>query len=317
MADSDVEVDEATDAVAALALTSYRGRVVTKQKKSAFVRPQYGGNNLYAHENSFLSNFADVRVDDTVEYVLGEHRGTPQAVAVKVLNLLGWAYGGKLDYATDCEQAAHAFRRAGVAAIHELRRQYVEFMPEDDSAEARTLFYKSAAEGKGAYLWTEGKGADIPSAVLGVRFLLERLCYLDKKGDLEKYLLGGSISRQSDLANRVSSLLRGANKGLDGPVQWSGHGQLKPHPYTEVTELSIIEIVDKLGVILEVLFEGRIPNGVNVNPRAVAPALLQAFNAPSITAAKLKEGENKDGTPSKKQAHNYPLEVFEAKLKAA
>lgn len=318
-----------TSSMSTLATGRHRGRIAFKRvdKKNsnnnyAFVEHGGGSTQLYAWKFDFSEGFYGARVDDTVEYDLGKN-GKGETVAVKVNVLCGWRYSRKLDPKThrakfkndeEAETAAKAFRQAGVAAIHELRRQYIVVMRPEIGApeEARILFYKSAtAKGcKQAYLWTaEDNKTDVQTAVLGVRYLVERLCYFSKKDNPEKYLTDNDAARWRIVAHRVlgpDSLLRTVN----GPVQWSAHGELNPYHYTEVDEGSILEIVEKLVEILEVLFKGR-PKAGSVKPRAVYTALVAAFKAPSILE-KDKANNDEDGRRSKQEE---PLKVFKGKLK--
>ena len=235
-----------------------------------------------------------------------------QGLAPRDLINMGWVYGGLLRLPN--VQDRMAYHRVSVAAIRELRSQYGQVMSDvDQNLPQGKLFYERPEETT-AHLWKDARSpTDLQSAVFGVRVLVERLAYLSGSAVAGDYLLGAPLTmadRWRNMRFHAFSLLRSADDGPDGPVQWSGHGQLNHHSYTEVTERSIIEVVAKLGVILEVLFEGR--NADGVNPRAVSTALIAAFSAPPILEGD-KETTQK-GTPSKKQAYSYPSTVLNNQL---
>ena len=223
---------------------------------------------------------------------------------------MGWTFGGLLEDPN--AQSKMAYRRVGVTAIKKLRSQYGQVMSGiDRNSVEGGLFYARPDEST-AQLWTDASGDDLTKAVFSVRMVVERLAFLAYRAEnAVTYLRGDDKERRwATLRFNASSLVRGAGDGPDGPIQWSGHGQQNPHSYTEVTERSIIEIVAKLGVILEVLFAGRLqlPRDVGVLPRAVAPALIAAFSAPSIRKDEITTTAR--GTPDGRQAHNNPRGVF-------
>ena len=232
----------------------------------------------------------------------------------------GWVYGGKLAVATNGQKAALAYRRVGVLAIEELRTQYGKVMGNHTlrhEVPFPKLFFAYpdepiAANGKATELWSyKSADADLPGAVFGIRRFVEVLlgenARLQSSAAADTYLLGDDreerLERWETLYFHAKSLNRNSNPGADVPLQWSAHAQLNPYDHTEVTERTLVEIVAKLGVILEVLFTGRVPDRVEVSPLDVAPALQDAFAAPSIIDADLKR-EN--------ATHDHPGTVFRA-----
>lgn len=166
--------------------------------------------------------------------------------------------------------------------------------------EQRLIRAKDGVGGGGAF--AEGDKIE----VIGARYRV------DTHPAATKYLLGHDVDRQwNTLKRNAWSLVRGSKIGPDVPLQWSAHNQRNHHDYTEVTERTLVEIVAKLGVILDVLFTGR--NGGCETPLAVAPALQAAFEAPPLGFdAKM----NEDGKPNKLQKHDYPKAVFENTFEA-
>lgn len=229
----------------------------------------------------------------------------------------GWVYGGKLAVAPNGQKAALAYRRVGVDAIEELRKQYGKVMGNHTRGHKvpfPKLFFAYpdepiAANGKATELWSyKSADADLPGAVFGIRRFVEVLlgenARLQASGAAVTYLSGDDREeRWRKLYYHAKSLNRSSKPGADVPLQWSAHAQLNPYDHTEVTERTLVEIVAKLGVILEQLFTGRVPDGVEVNPRAVAPALQAAVASPSI----IDKDNKRDNA-----AHNNPGTVFRA-----
>merc|ERR1719359_2451445 len=92
--------------------------------------------------------------------------------------------------------------------------------------------------------------------------------------------------------------MRSSKKKTDGAVQCAAHGMRNPYPYTEVSDGSIIEIVETLDAIFKELFKGCLSSdGDQKNqiwmPQAVAFALKEAFAAPPLLEG---HGLCKDGT---------------------
>ena len=244
----------------------------------------------------------------------------------------GWVYGGQLSkLAHDNNQlVALGHRRACVLALNELQKQFKDVMESlshnSNVANLFNAFPDEPQPGRLPYLWSKtSRDTDLQDAVRSARLVLERLAYLDKQvGAWETYLRGDDEERRHQrwcvVAKHVKYLLRSAKQGPDGPVQWAGHGQWNPYRYTKVTDRSIIEIVEKLGVILKELFKGRIfvnrrsPRVLKVMPRAVAFALEQAFAAPPVLEGRAhinRTGPNV-GSPSRNQRMNGPEKVFKA-----
>lgn len=308
---------QVSDFVIEVALVSV-GRRVRFSKKSCLVRSWTSSGTRHLRQTVKIFDVTLETPPDGLDKWRGGTRG--------------WAYGGKLSkLAHDGEQlVALAHRRACVLALNELQNQYTRIMKCLSTNENMVDLFDALPEeqqgGSARVLWSKTSGeADLQDAVLSVRRVLERLAYLDKElGAWNTYLRGDDEERREQrwcvLAGHVWNLLRSAKQGPDGPVQWAAHGQWNPYRYTEVTDKSIIEIVEKLGVILLELFKGRLfqhglgPQSVRVMPRAVAFALKQAFAAPPLlpgSARKNKTGP-KRGLPCENQRRTGPEKVFKA-----
>ena len=223
----------------------------------------------------------------------------------------GWIYGGLLNElgmwgkigmihkdpgpSVESKEISLAYRRVGVEAIEELRTQFGKVMGNQGGREPPfpVLFFE-AAGGDQVELWSSHCFAsDLAGAVLGVRRFVETILYFiqlcedrgissSKQGEI--ILLGDLATRGrrwQTVIRHVNSLMRGSQNGPDAPLHWAAHSHSNRFEITVVTERTIFEIVVRLGVILDELFTGRIPDGVHVSPRAVAPALQDALEASS------------------------------------
>jgi hypothetical protein len=310
-------------------------------KNATFTLVEADGGVYFAHWSAFqqVDRFGDFGIvyDRHVTFLPGKNDKGLCAVDIRLDPIpdgfqlwrkgkKGREYGGCLADSDTTDDPKNlkplGYRRVLVLAADTLRGYYKAVLqPLAKNAAEAQLFY----EGKGTTeLWSTpkdkvGVSTDVPGHLWGVRKLVvDRLdSLLDEPDAAEKYFRGGTpddrLRRLEAAKKLVKSLKRGADSGPDGPLQCFGHaeGELRKARYTRVTGASMIELFDKLGSILELLFQGRhVPTGVSV--RAVTFALRAALDAPSIDPAKVKKVPEGDpnGRPSKKQAHNNPVDVF-------
>lgn len=261
-----------------------------------------------------------------VIYTLIQTRSGPRAVDVNLVEipegLLRWlngergrTYGGLLGDQGDM-RVPNAFKLLVVKGINAYQAIFNRVLwpyARQGETVAVQLYFDEPGTGR-ALLWckVQEKSCNLRQAVFEPRKLVCDVLYSLIESGVNP-LLGGDPRRLRKLTSLVKCLSRGSKSGPDSPLQHAGHLRLNGSRITCVTGRSQLEVIENVGSILELLFEGRdVPDGVSV--RAIKFAFRAALDAPSIDPLKIKY--TKQGEPDQKQQHTNPSDVFESLLAA-
>jgi len=234
-------------------------------------------------------------------------------------DMVGWVYGEGLS--ANGEDFTHnhalAYRRVTVLALNTLQEMFKEAAKTERESEMHEFSYLCPLDSpEKMELWTATNGkADLKGAVFSVRGVLEKLLHYEKHPDKHgpNLLLGPDReSRWQRICGHAWKLMRSSKKGPDVPVQWSGHIPDNHHAYTVVNKTTMLELVERLAVIMEEMLVGR-DAGEKGKAIAVHKALIAAFD--SVAILEHAQRLNKDGSPGKKQHCDNPEVVFNEHLK--
>jgi cold shock CspA family protein len=266
---------------------------VVKINSQTWVVPDGSSDGIFAHRSQFPRGILPIlKTGCRVTFTIGVFRGRSCAEDIRLepgwlewlRGEIGCRFSSPFAFLADRprdprNRKPRAYRSVVVLAIITLHDIYTTIMEpyaaqKNKRNESRIAADKKAAgklyyfeEGSTKQLWRARarNSPDVQMAVGDARSFVERLhsVVLRDPNAAKTYLRVDPLrsddrdDRWRKLTSLVHSLWRGSDSGPDAPLHWAQHVGDNKYRFTFVTKQSIMELVEKLGSILEVLFVGR------------------------------------------------------------